>query len=629
MCFTGLFSVTMVEAGYTSVSSSFQSYETRRGETNAISNPPKNLVDYESVVEIKPDRAALSRAIGLGPTKEQSREISLLQEQIKAIRKDIRIVLGLVESYERFYASFDPSKATQLKYVELWTKQLAIVSQLKTNIHEYVNQRYYYGKWNYNADDESKLGISLEESDVANDHVSSIYNRIAPSASNYSPDAITEFLNEYISLLNDKIEKYELALIKDNAQLEMEAKLVRGKEQIPVTISPYTKVAGSGRGQKSKRIGIPSEEDTKRVADEYKAYNELAKTINVILDKSTEENIKNLQRDIVTALSNSFSSVTNSLLTELNDITNTNDTTLAVYKADAQAIIDKTKAVKKQIETLIKSASADTPISPVEVAAEATTIVAGIEAIKENVVILEQKASSSQNLAANQKKWLDDVLKKAGDALDTGLKNTNGDFAQLYVSLMALKGLPQRQSFGKLDGRTIARTPFSIALSPAGVVHLADTPAEQGDDLMVIYSVTVNPRIASEESENTYTFEGSKLFGVRKFGWYTTYNAQLLFFNRLSDNSSSFRAAPGVGYNFHYRPISYGHTFYDIFAPGLGINVSAPSFETGTELAVGVQLTLLKNFLQLGYGYNLSVEDDPHMFFFALDLIQTFQAVPR
>ena len=211
-------------------------------------------------------------------------------------------------------------------------------------------------------------------------------------------------------------------------------------------------------------------------------------------------------------------------------------------------------------------------------------------------------------------------LQKEQGALIDVLKDVPG-VGGLASAFTALQAAARIQGFGNLKPGRITSNPIDLRIAEVGVVDLNQTAAESGDRLEVTYRLTKNPN-SSADQQRTYT--GHSSLDVRKFGYYTTLKSQIVFYDRLHDGLSTYSAAPGISYNLHYRP-ECAQDFFDVLAPGVGVSVSAPNFDGGTELAVGGHVTLFNDMLQMGYAYNISVETNNEMFFFGLDLISVFQ----
>ena len=437
---------------------------------------------------------------------------------------------------------------------------------------------------------------------------------------------VTRVINATTSVLRDRIEEVERAILEKapKAKLDMEATLVRGDATLPVTIAPYRIVSGENRGEKSPRIGIPGEADLERVTRAYEEYNEMANSLN---------ELQRIGRDPVARrklIEGFLKSVEDAAKEFLKDTRGDLEKAAELAEPEVAAVQEAAEVLLEDVERIVDAVeelrSSTDPLVVAERAAALLRFVTG-EELQDHLAALrdsipdtppEGLGAAAKALLARLKENLAAQVDKLAAALAD--QPGGGEIASLFTSLEALREIAQTRAFEDLDDGRITRRSFSIETAQDGIIDLERTQADDGDRLSIDYRLVVNP---GEAEERTHSVSSS--LGVRKFGLYTSYEAQLIFYDRLGDGSSAYQAAPGIAYNFHYRPES-AQDFFDVVAPGVGFNVSSPSFESGADLAVGVQVTLFQNLLQAGYAYNISVEDDPEMFFFGLDLISAFRA---
>jgi len=624
--------------GPVSLARAFETYETRRG-SDSVETPRGTLVDYDSEILVRPDRGRLATVAALHGSSGPSDEVARLRGRISDVRQLLEPVLASIAEYEEESRSFftnDFADGMVLQDDVRWRsfteKQRDIVISLKGLVYAYVNATEYDGRWNWKASDFAEMGLTEAEVDEANDKVTARFARISPTGDTYVAAEVTRLVNEFSEILGERIADLERTVLEDarDATLEMEAALLRGKERVPVTITPYTLVEGVGRGDKSPRVGIPSQEDVELVQQEFEANAELADSINELIDLAgDEERLRELRDGLLDALETLARDLREGLEAGLQRLID--EPALAAIQADAEAVRDELRAILDAVRALRDSA---TGADPITLTNNAFAVIArirdgGLTSKLEGLAgkfadlpedlapTVDELVDSTEELARTEAAQLVQALQSMPAA---------GSVANLYAALKKLAALADLRSFGGLEPGEITRTPFALDRAPDGVVDLAATPAESGDVLEVSYKLSVaQPPDAGQDQEPT-EYRGASFHDVRKFGFYTTFSAQLLFFDRLHDDSSTFRAAPGISYNLHYRPEG-AQEFHDLVAPGIGFSVSAPSFEDGTELAVGMQGTLFNDMIQAGYAYNISVSDDPWMFYFAFDLIAVFQAV--
>lgn len=632
------------------VASSFEIRESRQGSRSST-RPEGRLVDYESQITVLVDRDELARTIGVTGGTDPSlgtsevsrldREIAELQQQL-AVVDELRPVLETILEAERAAARYFERDATTERLAqedpdwrEMSEKQLEVVNQLDRLAQIHVNYSSFEGEHDWDAEPEegSAEGERVVQANMEHDE---LYRRMAPppretgGRRTYDAAAVAEVLDQTSELLRERVAGIERAVLEKapKATLEMEAHLVRDRP-LEVTISPYTIVEGVGRGKKSSRVGLPGEEDLARVQAGYEAHAELAEALNELGDLARDdERLEQVQEQLLDTLGRAGRKLLEDLEADLDALLARQEPELADLQEQAEDIRKEVRALARAVRDLRDTAPRLAPPTLAERALEMLDLLRGNQLrgkVEELVAslggTLEQASGELRTVLETTRADLRQSLQDLGNEL-AELPGASS-LAQISSSLEKLHALANMRSFGDLEPTKVTGKPFSLAVAQDGSVDLADTPAEQGDQLHLKYRVVANPEAPEKEQRD---YRASDLLEVRKFGWYTTFASQILFYDRLDDGSSTFRAAPGICYNLHYRPEA-AETFFDVVAPGIGLSVAAPSFEDGTELAVGLQLTLLNDLLQTGYAYNISVDDDNLMFYFGLDLVQTFQTI--
>ncbi|MEM1447864.1 MAG: hypothetical protein AAGI22_02065 [Planctomycetota bacterium] len=624
---------------------SFEILETRKRGKPTLS-PRSNLIDYDSVLTVRPDRVKLARLISLDGATDgrlSRSEIDELDARVRAARERLESTDGLrsiAEQIARYeseaLAYFGELEAgtvanADVEYERLLKERAAIIVALrelaKTYVETVVMKRPI--QWNPDVDNLP----SADESAViqeANEQHDLVYGRMAPNPNGdrnrYVASEVTDVINELIAVLRGEVEAAEAAILEKapKATLQITAGVVRGKDERQITISPYQTVENQQRSTKSSRIGIPSDEDIAEVQKGYEAYDRLADAFNevkvVVRDEAA---MKKLRDQFVAELKAATKRLSDRLLKDLQSVIELEDDSLADVQTAASAVVEELRKLKVQLELI------DGSQDPIQLVTLTTQILDGLKGggLIQKVEALQVALAGVGLVDANGTKVLIDRVKASVEAEAGSLAKAlagapgGGAISDLFRAIKAIQQLANAQGFGDLDTGKITRRPFSLDLAQDGTIDLADSPADDGDRLSIRYELIANP---DSEKMDQVRHTASTQLNVRKFGWYTSFEAQLIFFDRLSDGSSSFRAAPGIAYNFHPRP-DWWQQFFDVVAPGIGVNVSSPSFDTGADIAVGAQVTLFNNLLQVGYGYNISVEENPEMFFFGFDLISTYQ----
>lgn len=624
----------------------FDVLETRPGTKGAVA-PRTTLVDYASQITVQPDRPALEQLISEGQTvdralgrAERAELDARIQEASRKLESldELAVVIERIGAYEeatvRYYAQLETDRVLQDDpgFQDLAQRRGDIMEALR-NLAYLHYESVVVGHavdWTEPEDEDSPEAEALVR---RKDERSAMYTLMAPdpqgAPNQYDAAQVTRVLNETLKVLHGNVEELERALVAraPKAEIEMEAALYRGRESIPISITPYTVVEGIDRGKKSPRVGIPGPDELKRVQETYAAYEECANALNELKETfGTEGALDDLLKAFREQLRESAARLRDGLLADLAKAADLDGPRFEAIRTHAIALKQQLEDLEREVRALSEASG------PVEFTRLVVALLEELRSSRAGRIAgeIEKLRSALKELPADLEGDVRALLERLKASVDAeadhvldALEGTPGGAAlgRLLRSIKALAELANARSFGDLEPGAIQRKAFSIDAAQDATVDLADSPAEAGDRLAVRYRVTTSP--GTDEKRE---YRSSTWLDVRKFGLYTTLKSQLLFYDRLNDGTSSYKAAPGVAFNFHYRPEGW-QTFFDTVAPGLGVSVSSPSFEEGAELAVGLQLTLFNDALQTGYARNLSVTDDREMFYFGLDLIGAFQRI--
>lgn len=622
----------------------FQVGEQRRGSDD-VRAPRTTLVDYRAKVVFEPLHSALGQAVGVniapreGLTAERAQQ---LEDSIEAARQaltvtaDLRALVELIARYTQKLEAFQARELAAGTVVQLdaqWRDLTALQSQIVKDLNRlaiiHVSFRDHDGKWTP-ANYTSMPDAAFEPFD---DAVAEVYTQMSPDVApganeqqEFVPERVTEVLNDTTARIRARLQAMgdDVLAKSPEAELEIEAKLRRGQEELPVSISPYTIVKGVERGMKSPRVGVPSERDLERVTESYEQYVELSRSLNELRDLAADDQRLRASLDgIRDTLRAAAERLADGLQARLEKLTERGEAALDGVRTKAQALLDDVKQMQRTWKALLDEPQGD----PLTFTRRVTELLGAVkdESFRSKLDAVLTSLPSVEDLEGEVATFVEQTreqLVEERDALLGAIRGVPGvgSLASVFTTLAALRAQARAASFGDVEPREVARNPVDIRRAEVGIVDLDDTPAESGDELEVTYKVT-----KKMQDGKTRTYVASDSLDVRKFGFYTSLKSQILFYDRLDDGSSTYSAAPGISYNLHHRPES-AQGFHDLVAPGVGVSVSAPNFENGTELAVGLQLTLFNDTVQVGYAHNLSVENDQGMFYFGLDLIGVFQA---
>jgi len=627
------------------ISTAFDVLEVRAGSKSAV-EPDSRLVDYESSVVVRPDKVALAELI----PQASDADASLRRSRVEALDRDIAAaealvarmgelakVVDTIADYERaaldLYRDVEAgsAKASDPRYGELAERREVLAPALQLLASTYVEAVEVGAAidWKARPDEGTAEDELLTANKAKRD---AIYRRMAPPSqfqrNRFVASEVTAILNETTAALQAQLEKLQSAVAEKapKAEVEMEAALVRDGERKPITIAPYTIVAGENRGAKSQRVGVPGKADAKRVRDGFEANAELSGAINGLAQTlGDEESRQALLDGAVAQLKGAADRLRDQLLADVKAV-GEEEGPIPSARDAARALRDSLVGFERDLRAVLAAPDAAAKLKAALALVDELrggrlkTLVGQFNALKD---ALPDVGDAVQTEADKIAKRLNAALEAEAASFQSALNDVPGgaDVSKLIDSLKVLSELAHARAFAAVEPGAVTRRSLALDAAVDGYVDLANTEADDGDRLSLSYRVVVDPQSAATRRE----YPGSTSLEVRKFGLYTTLKSQLLFYDRRGDGSPTFRAAPGIAYNFHFRPEG-DRTFFDVVAPGVGVSVSSPSYDSGADLAIGLQLTFFNDMLQAGYAHNISVDDDPGMLYFGLDLIGAFQA---
>lgn len=620
--------------GPTGLARSFTVHETRRGSetSNTLSD---ERVDYDSEIAVKPDATKLGELVGSRGSGSASEIPAKPATSLEAL---LEPTLGAFETYASRAATYSAGISSSVSVLaddpnwrSLASAQLDIVNNLievSSAIAAYefgIDDPQWYTK------DPSELGISDEEYErlaARRTQLDLLFKpnrsnpRLLPDPAGFDVAAVVREVNAVLADQADRLNELAKSTLA-GFELQITAELLRGTEAYPVSVAPYSIVEGQSRGAKSRRVSLPSGADMERLDKEYAANDRLAKSIERTRELVDDpEKLTAALKELGEALDKYLKAAEVRLEAKLREAAQSTVPELAEVAQAAKKVL----TLLEQLAEAVKALAADAPtLTPPKVlnTAGAVENLIGVD-LKQALEELRTRLSSvtvpsPPTFVAE----LGGIAQAEVGEIEEALANTafGASLGGLIGSLRQMRTLARADGFGDLKTGKVTRTAYAIDQAPDGVIQLANSPAEADDVLRITYELM--PK-ATPGVEATSPWRESTLLDIRKFGFYTTYNSQVLFADRIGDGSSRFQAAAGLSVNMHYRPES-SRAFFDAVAPGIGICVAAPSFENGVELAVGLQATIFNDTIQAGYLYDISVEDNPWAFYFGLDLIQAFR----
>jgi flagellar biosynthesis/type III secretory pathway chaperone len=145
---------------------------------------------------------------------------------------------------------------------------------------------------------------------------------------------------------------------------------------------------------------------------------------------------------------------------------------------------------------------------------------------------------------------------------------------------------------------------------------------EEDEVLIVSYRLYVDDKLTAEREDR---------FVIRAFGWRGEAFAGLAFHAKhQEDGLSTWKPSASIGWYVTYRrwpDATSNRGASSIDYVGVGVSVLSLDFDDEREIELGIAggLSLFNNFAQVGYGANLSVDNDRGFFFFSIRPLQLGQ----
>jgi hypothetical protein len=193
---------------------------------------------------------------------------------------------------------------------------------------------------------------------------------------------------------------------------------------------------------------------------------------------------------------------------------------------------------------------------------------------------------------------------------------------------------------GRTQARDMAEMPSSPSLAfnvPAAelkdtFIDLEATPRQIGDSIVV--KATLKDGVKPAETAEAR-------FRVGRYGHYAELSPAVVLVkpDRLTGGDDGYRFAPTLSWMHHWAPRpenpSRWATVFRALDPGIGIHSAFTNFSSTTssdsvQIGIGATLSLWKDRLQIGLGYNLMARSDDEgrrYFFIGSDLIGLLQAI--
>jgi hypothetical protein len=152
------------------------------------------------------------------------------------------------------------------------------------------------------------------------------------------------------------------------------------------------------------------------------------------------------------------------------------------------------------------------------------------------------------------------------------------------------------------------------------------TDAEDGDSLEIVAEVRTAPDADPFHEER-------RSVTIRTFGWSSNVSGGLIFVKSIDVDTSNFKPEPVATWRIGYLPRpednSFGAALGRALRPGIGFHVATLDFssDASVEMGAGVNVHLLADLVQVGYGWNLTVKEKRPYWYLGIGLFELLRVV--
>jgi hypothetical protein len=609
-------------------------------------------VDYQSTLTVKVDKDELVKLAA-----PSGSVLPPLRPEDEARLKHLKDVLPVALKYVQHLKEVGDRVASArlagpgLSVAERKAVQAAINAQAKEGLalrkplEEYFKQRFVAADKSAN-NDEIKAAVAGE------------MDRFYGGSVAFDTDALVAFIGEET--------RAAMGMVARDVEAAQEAPLLRiravlrepGAAARPVHVRGYDTLEDLDVEQEPRISYVMSEADRKRIGDELKTTDEVAKNFREVRDKKSDLN------KALTDLTRAFQADTQALA----DVTTKLDAAKAKLAALAAAATKAAQSAKLDAAQKKLLGDVQTKINELTKAVDGLKQSASppADATATSAILdFVQKLSASVDAAVKLATGLGDLGKQAGDiaasitAQVVATDAPNLDELAAAIAPNSLKELTDLEAYFKNKYPNVVATLASIG--PAGraleAQLAAAIPDEQfqskpvgldvaGDGLIDLkrnVHSTGGLRITSDfvraDAQGKTHFAkdvDTQEFTIDRYGLVSDWTTSLVFVDRSRNPKGQrevdFDPAPAVAWNLHYRPLpdpnQRQNEFLEALDPGIGMHVAALSWDDGgVQLGLGLQGTFFHNLLQVGYGVNLQADQGQGYFFVGIGLFEAFRDI--
>ncbi|MTI87697.1 MAG: hypothetical protein FH748_06990 [Balneolaceae bacterium] len=649
---------TTVHAQYKDFSKLFKFYKITNDTIEGINlNRNRIVLDVNERLKIVPQNDSLLAMIKRGTS-------GMSEQERQKFKQDRKQILSLLQHIERqLYISkrlLEISKKFNSRSI-IYNKQGCSESGAEQICEEYTKLVNEFGE--YAKDRREILTKYFETEGLSGNELRRKVGGLEPRRGDYSK--LRDFANSKVTEITKKLDSETESIARDSSgfKFRMKAELIQKGSQIPIHLPGYDEYE-YGTPKVINKISFQfSEEEKKKLREDYKFYQDLATTVKDIGEHNVEmkrraselvhlidstlkalpDYVNNQLKDLVEMSRTDLNALSDSLDHDFNEV---DATTLKNIKDQIVTITDSISSVESRTEALydkLKTVSindwvSDTEDDPVNalfsIVDNANTIAGGtvaevrsLRSVIENDIIKglenlrteisKQAPTISEELFALLEKNVDDYLKGIEQKAKYILVKDN-PLVDLYTLINT-----QNQKITNADVDPPALDNKEILSKPLGdllptELNLINTNRKPGDYIRVSVEIRQKEKIWYEHSENML---------VQKLGWYTDVSAGLVFVSNTDlnyPNSERFAPLPVATFLFRYQTAKYNVSSFSVGFHTISLNQDP---NVPVELGVGGNIHVIGDVLQFGYGVNLHAKDTPTYWYFGLGVLDILQKV--
>jgi hypothetical protein len=423
-------------------------------------------------------------------------------------------------------------------------------------------------------------------------------------------ESYTYFFDAISKEINDITEQYKAALEANKVYFRMGAFI----DQTPVHMEGFDTFKDN-EYYKVPRFATTINADEKKRFDDAKSFaadanKDISSAFKAKLKEAIDPILKSIQDSVMKKFSAPLDTLENALANSI---------------ALSQAIGDRISARQHDMDILERD------IKALIAASKSTDGATYVSNLETNINIVVAGITRFQDSLASNLKYFETipgiakpVLAKFKSGYDSGkqiVKNMLNDVKTFFDDQARLNlSIPDKinESLLKL-GSEVNNIQLDNIPEETEINLLTAGQRKPGDQLYIKAVISKQPATAETAIEKTIDYTH---IGITQVGFYSTIKAVLLF----ADNTSvefpakkQFQLVPSYSVLFKYGTRKFNQ-YNRYISPGIGVNMATLDFNNDNtpEIGIGVVGSVFADYLQVGYGRNMSA--DQNYWFFGIRL---------